>query len=66
MIIDSAWSEKRKQYRKKEGLQERILDSGQKFTIYKRYFDKNDINKMFAKHTLKLDSIFIGEYSWQQ
>ncbi len=61
MIIDSAWSEKRKQFRKKKGLQERILHNGKKFTIYKRYFDKNDVNMMFAKHALKLDSIYIGK-----
>ena len=61
MIIDSAWSKKRKQYRKKEGMQERVLNDGRKFTIYKRYFDRGDIEKMFKEYLFKLESLYMGD-----
>ena len=61
MIIDSAWSKKRRQYREKEGIQERHLNDGRIFTIYKRYFDNSDIEEMFKRHLLKLESSYIGD-----
>jgi ubiquinone/menaquinone biosynthesis C-methylase UbiE len=61
MVIDSAWSRKRKQHRKKEGLQKRVLNDGRMFTVYKRYFDKSDIDEMFKKYLFKLESSYIGD-----
>jgi ubiquinone/menaquinone biosynthesis C-methylase UbiE len=61
MVIDSAWSRKRKQYRKKEGIQKRVLNDGRIFTIYKRYFDKFDIDEMFKKYLFKFESSYIGD-----
>ena len=61
MIIDSAWSKKRQQYRKKESIQKRVLNDGRIFTIYKRYFDNSDIEEMFKRHLLKLESSYIGD-----
>lgn len=61
MVIDGAWSRKRKQYRKKEGLQKRVLNDGRIFTIYKRYFDKSDTKKMFKRYLFKLESSHIGD-----
>jgi demethylmenaquinone methyltransferase/2-methoxy-6-polyprenyl-1,4-benzoquinol methylase len=60
MLIDSAWSSIRQQYRKKEGLQERALNDGRTFTIYKRYFDKFDVEEMFVRHSFKLESLYLG------
>ncbi len=61
MFIDSAWSRKRQQYRKKEGMQERVLNDSSIFTIYKRYFDKSDIEEMFEKYRFKLESFYMGD-----
>ncbi len=61
MLIDSAWSKKRSQYREKEGFQERTLNDGRKFTIYKRYFDSSDVEKMFKKYLFELESFYIGD-----
>ena len=61
MLIDSAWSDKRKQFRKKEGMQDRVLNDGRVFTIYKRYFDKSDVEQIFEKHSFKLQSFYCGE-----
>jgi len=61
MLIDSAWSKKREQYRKKEGIHERTLNDGRKFTIYKRYFDRSNIERMFKKYLLGLESLYIGD-----
>jgi ubiquinone/menaquinone biosynthesis C-methylase UbiE len=61
LLIDSAWSRKRQKYRKKEGMQERVLNDGRIFTIYKRYFDQSDIDKMFERYHFKLQSYCMGE-----
>lgn len=61
LLIDSAWSSKRQQYRKKEGVQERVLNDGRTFTIYKRYFDKSDIEEMFKRYGFTLQSYYMGD-----
>lgn len=61
MLIDSAWSRKRQQYRRKESKQERVLKDGRPFTIYKRYFDKSDIEEMFMRYRFKLESYYMGD-----
>ncbi len=61
MLIDSAWSPKRQSYHKKEDIQERVLTSGQTFTIYKRYFDRSDIEEMFTRNQYTLVSLYLGD-----
>jgi len=61
ILIDSAWSPKRQHYRKKEEIQERVLTTGQTFTIYKRYFDQADIEEMFRRNNCKLNSLYLGD-----
>lgn len=61
MLIESAWSSKRQQYRRKEGMQERVLNDGRKFTVYKRYFDKSDVEEIFKRHGFKLQSYYMGD-----
>lgn len=61
LFIDSSWSKWRSQYRKKEGLHERILNDGRKFTIYKTYFSEAEIRCIFKKYQFKLISIYFGE-----
>ncbi len=61
MVIDSTWSKRRQQYRQKEGVQERALNDGRTFTIYKRYFSKSDIEKTLLRHHFQLDSYWEGD-----
>lgn len=61
MIIESAWSSKRMLTRKREGMQERTLNDGREYTLYKRYFDKSDIEKIFKRYHLKLKSCWMGD-----
>jgi ubiquinone/menaquinone biosynthesis C-methylase UbiE len=62
MIVDSYWSERRRAGgRKKEGEQERTLNDGRVFAIYKKYFDKADIEAMLERHRFKLKSLHVGD-----
>jgi ubiquinone/menaquinone biosynthesis C-methylase UbiE len=61
MLIDSAWSEERKKCREKEGMQERILKNGRKFRIYKRYFDRSDIDEIITMYGFTYESLYMGE-----
>ena len=59
--IDGAWSPLREKFRKKEGFQERRLNDGRSFSIFKRYFDEEDIRTILEKHTMMLESLYMGE-----
>ena len=61
MIIDSAWSSQRMCTRKKEGMQKRTVNDGRAYTLYKRYFDKSDIERMFKRYHLRLKSCWMGD-----
>ena len=61
MIVDSYWSERRRAGgRKKEGEQERTLNDGRVFAIYKKYFDKADIEALLERHQFRLKSLHVG------
>jgi ubiquinone/menaquinone biosynthesis C-methylase UbiE len=62
MIIDSYWSERRKAGgRKKAGEQERTLNDGRGFKIYKKYFDESDIEGMLTRHQFVCKSLHVGD-----
>jgi len=61
MLVDSAWSDMRSRYRKKEGTQERVLNDGRKFSVYKRYFDRADIERLFEMYRFKLKSYYMSD-----
>jgi len=61
MLIDSAWSGERKKCREKEGMQERILKNGRTFMVYKRYFDKSDMDEIFTSYGFTYESLYIGD-----
>jgi len=61
LLIDSAWSSKRRRYRQKEGIQKRSLRDGRTFLVYKRYFDRSDIGRIFTMHNLTLNSLYFGD-----
>ena len=61
LFIDSAWNKERQKHRKKEGIQERVLNDGRVFKIYKRYFDKLDIEKMFQRYNFEIKACYVGK-----
>lgn len=62
MIIDSYWSKRRKSGgREKEGEQERILNDGRAFKIYKKYFDKADFETMLKRHQFRIETLHVGK-----
>lgn len=61
MIIDSAWNKERQKYNMKEGSQERVLNDGRRFKIFKRYFEQSDIEEMANRYNFTIKSCYIGK-----
>jgi ubiquinone/menaquinone biosynthesis C-methylase UbiE len=61
MFIDSAWNKRRQRYREKEAVQERVLNEGRIFRVYKRYFDKSDVEEMLKRYKFEVISYYTGE-----
>ena len=61
MIVDSIWGVRRREGRKKEGEQKRILNDGRPFMIYKKYFEPSDIEAMCVKYHFDLKQLYTGE-----
>ncbi len=60
LFIDSVWSKERRPHRKKSGIQERTLNNGRTFKIFKRYFTLPDVEAMFERHGFTLLSSYMG------
>jgi ubiquinone/menaquinone biosynthesis C-methylase UbiE len=54
LIFDSAWSPERARFNAKIERQERRLNDGTRFEIYKRYFDRQDIDGWATKYGVRL------------
>jgi hypothetical protein len=50
VILDSAWSAERARFNAKAERQERRLNDGKRFEIYKRYFDQQDLSGWAKKY----------------
>jgi demethylmenaquinone methyltransferase/2-methoxy-6-polyprenyl-1,4-benzoquinol methylase len=50
LILDSAWSSERARVNAKVERQERRLNDGSLFQVYKRYLDRRDIHEWATKH----------------
>lgn len=61
MIIDSSWSEKRKRLRQKSGIQERFLEDGRKYRVYKKYFEQSDIQDLLKRYDFALRDLHFGD-----
>ncbi len=61
MIIDSLWNDKRRQYRQKEGVEERELEDGRKFHVYKKYFSRSEIEHALEEHGFAIETVYAGE-----
>ncbi|UCD04717.1 MAG: class I SAM-dependent methyltransferase [candidate division WOR-3 bacterium] len=59
--IDGSWSPIRKKYRDKSGLQERKLENGRAFSIFKRYFDEHDIESFLHENSLVRKAFYFGD-----
>ena len=59
--IDGSWSRKRARYREKEGFQERALNDGRRFSIFKKYFEKEEVYNLLKKYNLDLCSLYMGD-----
>lgn len=60
MILDSAWSPERAQFNSKVERQERKLNDGTSFEIYKRYCDLQDIRGWEGKYGLTTSVEYFG------
>jgi len=61
LILDSAWSAVRARHRSRAGEQRRTLEDGRTFTIYKRYFDRGDVEQLCRRNGLALESCDVGD-----
>ena len=59
--IDGSWSDTRKKHRAREGIQQRALNDGRVFAIFKKYFDEKEIGAVAANYSLTLRSLYMGE-----
>jgi ubiquinone/menaquinone biosynthesis C-methylase UbiE len=50
LILDSAWSPERARFNRKTERQERRLNDGSRFEIYKRYIDRQDVVEWERKY----------------
>lgn len=60
LILDSAWSVERARFNAKAERQQRRLNDGTQFEIYKRYFNKQDIFGWAKKYSLTLSIEHFG------
>jgi ubiquinone/menaquinone biosynthesis C-methylase UbiE len=61
LMLDSVWNRTRQRYSRKEGFQQRTLTDGKTFTIYKRYFDKQDIECLKRHYRIRLETAHFGD-----
>jgi ubiquinone/menaquinone biosynthesis C-methylase UbiE len=60
LIFDSAWSPERAKVNDKVGCQERRLNDGTRFEVYKRYFDREDVLGWVNKYRTQLSVEHFG------
>ncbi|HET9270124.1 MAG TPA: class I SAM-dependent methyltransferase [Vicinamibacterales bacterium] len=60
LILESAWSRERAEVNVKAELQERRLNDGTRFEIYKRYFDRNDVVEWGRRYRVSLEIEHFG------
>ena len=60
LILDSAWSAERAKANDKVGRQERRLNDGTRFEVYKRYFDREDVLGWATRYETQLSVEHFG------
>ena len=61
LILDSVWTEARAKIRQKEGPQQRSLNDGREFQIYKKYFTEEDLLLVQSTHKIDLVTEHFGK-----
>jgi len=61
LLLDSVWTAARAEVREKEGPQQRSLNDGRSFHIYKKYFDEEDLALMQDRHGIELVTEHFGK-----
>ena len=61
MIIDSLWNEERRKHRNKEGLEERTLNDGRRFKVYKRYLAESEFREMLEQRRFSIRQLYVGD-----
>lgn len=61
LMLESAWSDRRRRRRAKEGRVTRMLEDGRTFDIYKRFFDRDDLDRLAERHRFTLEVLFEGD-----
>jgi len=61
LILDSVWSEERAKTRAKSDKQKRRLNDGTEFDIYKKYFERADIESLGIKYGYKIKVHHFGK-----
>jgi ubiquinone/menaquinone biosynthesis C-methylase UbiE len=60
LILDSAWSPERARFNRKTERQERRLNDGSRFEIYKRYIDRQDVVEWERKYGVVTSIEYFG------
>ena len=60
LILDSVWSPERARFNRKTERQERRLNDGSRFEIYKRYIDRQDVARWTESYGLELSVEHFG------
>jgi ubiquinone/menaquinone biosynthesis C-methylase UbiE len=60
LVLDSAWSHARACVNRKVEEQERKLNDGSVFRIFKRYFDRDDISRWQERHGVRVRVEYFG------
>ncbi len=61
MLIDSSWSKTRQIYREKEGFQKRKLDDGREFSIFKKYFESDELSQIVISRGFTVIHQYFGD-----
>ena len=60
LILESAWTPERAKVNRKTERQERRLNDGSRFEIYKRYFDEEDVREWGRRYQVSLEIEHFG------
>lgn len=60
LILESAWTPERARFNAKIERQERRLNDGSRFEVYKRYIDREDVNQWAARYGATLSIEYFG------
>lgn len=61
MAIDSLWTERRQGECEKEGPEERTLNDGRTFKVYKRYFERPEFERILEQRGFEITRLYEGD-----